>query len=492
MRQNKVVITLCALFISAFGFSQDNIFLSRDYWSTNPSLEDIDSKIEEGHDIAEANGNNFDAVVYAILQKAPNKTIEYIQSKKGNDVNKLTHDGRTYIFWAAYKGNVEFMQYLLKKGAKTDLTDDKGLTILNFAASTGQQNTEVYDLCIANGAHLKTDVNPDGANALLLAAPYDHEFKLIDYFVAKGLGFHNVDNHGNNVFNYAAKSGNIKLMNILLEKGVKGTDQAFLFAAYGTRGTTNGVEVYNYLSSIGLNPKATNKEGMSPLHVVASRSKNTDLIHYLLNQGLDVSSKDDKGNTSMMNAASKNTIDIIKILVAHLKTINDTNKKGQSALSLAVQGNAPEVVDFLIKKGYDTTIIDAEGNTLAYYLAHSYSSRYKDQFEKKKDLLQRSNLNLATVQNNGNTWFHYAAEKGSVELLTFALELKQDINLKNNEGNTALHLAAMTAENTEVLKFLIAHGADKTITTDFDETAFDLASENELLRTNNASIDFLK
>lgn len=492
MKEFKTIIAIYALLISAFGFSQDNVFLSREYWDTNPSIEDIDLRIKEGHDVSEANSNNFDAVVYAILQNASNETIEYLQSKKGNDVNKLTHDGRTYIFWAAYKGNVQLMRYLLKKGAKTDLTDDKGNTILNFAASTGQQNTEVYDLCLANGANLKTDLNPDGANALLLAAPSDNEFKLIDYFQSKGLDLFSTDNNGNNVFNYVAKTGNIKVLTTLIEKGIKGNNQAFLFAAYGTRGTTNGLEVYKYLVSLGLNPNVTNKEGVSPLHIVASRSQDKDVIEYLLDQGLDVNTKDFKGNNAVMNAASRNTLEVVKILVDNLKTINNFNKKGQSALSLAIQNNTPDVVEFLIHRGYNTSVVDVDGNNLGYYLANSYSDKNATQFVEKMELLKRNKLDLATHQKNGSNWFHFGVEKNSMHLLKLALKMNQNINAKNSEGNTPLLLAAMKAENTDILQFLVNQGADKTISTEFEETAYDLAKENELLKKHNVSIEFLK
>src|SRR5690606_19530497 len=104
--------------------AQDNVFLDRDFWNTKPSIETIDLKIKEGNDIAQANANNFDGVTQAILQDAPNASIAYAISKKGNDVNKLTHDGRTYIFWAANKGNHELVQFLIDNGAKTDITDD--------------------------------------------------------------------------------------------------------------------------------------------------------------------------------------------------------------------------------------------------------------------------------------------------------------------------------------------------------------------------------
>ncbi len=492
MQNFKLKLLGLALLLSVQGFSQDNIFLSRDFWDTKPTPEIIDQKIKEGNNPSEANSNNFDGVVYAILQNTPLKTIIYLQSQKGNDVNKLTHDGRTYIFWAAYKGNVELMQYLLKQGAKTDLTDDKGNTILNFAASTGQQNTEVYEICIANGANLKTDLNPDGANALLLSAPYDSEFKLLNFFVSKGLELKSTDANGNDAFNYVAKTGNIDLMNKLLDKGIKGNDQAYVFAAYGTRGKTNGLEVYKFLEKKGLKPNTTNHEGISPIHVLAARSKDTEVIKYFLDKGLSVNAEDHNGNTPFLNAVSRNDLSIIELLFDKVENIDQANKKGETALMLAVQGNSTDVVKFLLEKEANVKLVDADGNNLVYYAINGYSNRSKEIFPKKLEILKAAGLDLKTQQRNGNTWYHLAVEKNSLELLKMATEFGQDINAKNEEGNTALLLAAMTAKDDNILKFLLEQGADKTITTDFDETAYDLASENELLKENNVSIKFLK
>ena len=50
-------------------------------------------------------------------------------------------------------------------------------------------------------------------------------------------------------------------------------------------------------------------------------------------------------------------------------------------------------------------------------------------------------------------------------------------------------IAAMKAEDDAIIKYLLAQGADKTVMTDFDETIFDLASENELLK--NKELQFL-
>ena len=74
-----------------------------------------------------------------------------------------------------------------------------------------------------------------------------------------------------------------------------------------------------------------------------------------------------------------------------------------------------------------------------------------------------------------------------------ALELdKQHINTLNHEGNAPIHKAALLARNTEVLKLLVAHGASKTTKTEFEETAYELAENNDYLKQKNIDISFLK
>jgi len=491
MKYLRNIIIVVTLFLSALGFAQENIFLKRDFWKSNPTIATVEAKIEEGNNIAEANKSNFDAVVYAILQDAPVATIKHIQSKEGNDANKLTHDGRTYIFWAAYKGNVEVMEYLLSKGAKTDITDDKGNTILNFAAASGQKNTKVYDLCIANGANVKTDITPKGANALLLAAPYDKDFVLINYFTSKGAAMHSVDADGNGIFNYVAKTGNIELLNQLIEKGVKGNDNAFLFAAAGTRGNTNTIDLYKYLESVGLNPEKASIKNETPLHILAARSKDVELVNYFLEKG-NVNATDQNGNTPFLNAASRNNLEMVALLFKQVKDVNQVNKKGESALALAVANNAPEVVRFLIENKADVGVLDANKNNLTPYLIESFSTKKEDAFKQKLDVLTENGLNITKTQENGNTAYHFAVAKNNSNLLKLLAQFEIDINAKNKEGNTALHLAALQAKDTEILKYLLSIGAKKDATTDFDETPFDLASENEILKAQKIDLDFLK
>src|SRR5690606_35747288 len=106
--------------------------------------------------------------------------------------------------------------------------------------------------------------------------------------------------------------------------------------------------------------------------------------------------------------------------------------------------------------------------------------------------LNAKGLDITKPQANGNTLYHLAVANGDMELLEFVANHKGDVNTKNKEGLTPLHLAAMKAQDDKTLKYLLQLGAEKDVVTDFEETAFDLASENEILKQQKISIDFLK
>jgi ankyrin repeat protein len=489
----KCVAIAILTFISASVMGQKNIFLDQAYWKTNPTVDQVKAEIEKGNSPSQLNSGSFDAVVMAINAAAPNESIKFLLSQPGNDANKLTHDGRTYIFWAASRGNVEVMEYLLIKGAKVDIVDTHDATPLNFAASGGQQNTKVYDLLINKGYDLKKTVNGEGANALLLSVASAKDFKLIDYFVSKGLDLKSTDAKGNTAFNYAARTGNMELLKALLEKGVKFNDNAMLMAAQGGRGSGNTLEFFKYLESLKINPAVIGANGENVLHALARKPNQAEIINYFISKGVDINKADKDGNTPFMNAAATNNdVELITSLSASVKNINLVNKKGTSALTLAVRGNSPAVVSLLLSKGADVKVVDANGDNLAAYLIDAYSPQRLEAFDGKLKLLQEKGLVLSTPQKNGNTLYHLALAKNDFDLLKRIESFKVDVNAKNKEGVTALHKAAMTAKDDSVMKYLLSIGAKKDIVTEFKETAFDLAKENEFLSKNKVSIDFLK
>ena len=211
----KLLLAITVLLI-VNTYAQENVFLSNDYWKQQPTVAQVEQAINQGNSATAFNSRAFDATTLAILNGAPYETITYLIDLEGNGVDKLTHDKRTYLFWAAYQDNVPVMEYLLKKGAKVNITESHQLTPLLFAAVGGRSNNAIYELLLKHGANLK-DTNADGANALLLLLPHLKDLKEADYFVKKGLKLTGGDNKGNNAIYYAATTGNRPIIEALMK-----------------------------------------------------------------------------------------------------------------------------------------------------------------------------------------------------------------------------------------------------------------------------------
>ncbi|SDS00026.1 Ankyrin repeat [Gillisia sp. Hel1_33_143] len=499
MKILKNVTLFAMLFMSIVAVAQqDNIFLDRSFWKGNPDLKTVKQKIAEGNDAKVLNENAFDATIYALLEKADDDVVKFLLSLEGNPVDKKTHDSRIYLHWAAYAGQTEMVKYLLDNRSSVTELDSHGYTPLAFAANAGQKDKDLYEAFEKHGINLVNEKNESGANLLLLVAPSLSTEKELSFFTSKGFKLEGTDNNGNGIFNYASKKGNIDFLKLLIKKGVdyKSLNQeggnAFLFATQGGRGYSNPLAVYEYLKSLGLKPNIVTKDGYTPLHRLAYNNTDPAIFEFFLTAGADVNQKDSEGNTPFLNAASRNELAMVHLLSKNLKDVNTANNDGQAALMLAVQHNSSEVVGFLLEKGSVVFAKDSKGNTMAYYLVASFDGRKPDEFDSKLKLLQEKGFKMNTTQAEGNTLFHLAAKDNNIELLKSLADFDIDTNAKNDEGLTVLHIAAMKAENDEMMKYLISKGADTKIKTDFEETVYDLASENELLKKQNTSLNFLK
>ena len=483
------------LFVSA---QQKNNLLEQSFWKTAPDVATVKAEIEKGNNPAESNANAFDAVVIAINNDAPLASIKFLLDQPGNPLNKPTHDNRIYLHWAAYRGNTELVQYLISNGSDINFEDSHGTTPIAFAAGSGLLNSGVAEAFFKAGIDPKKKYS-DGANLLLIAIPFDKDLTLTNYFITKGLSLKDTDSNGKTAFDYAARTGNVALLKKLLEKGVKPTDNALLVATQGTRRETTPLEAYKYLvEEVKLKATFTNKSGENVLHLLAGKQNQTEIINYFLGKGVDANQVNKDGNTPVMIAAGARETAVLEQLFPKVKNINLQNLKGESALTMAVRSGTPEAVALLLNKGADVNVKDKDANNLGVYLIQSYrpagreANAAKDPFEAKVKLLQDKGLNLAAAQKDGSTLYHFAIAKNDLALLKKLASLNIDINAKNKDGLTALHKAAMVAKDDSILKYIVSLGAKKDINTEFDESAYALAKENESLTKNNVSVEFLK
>lgn len=490
----KFIITLSML-IAAFSSAQ-NKFLSSEYWKTKPSVEVLKSDISAGNNPAEANAGQFDGVTMAINNDAPLESIIYLISQEGNSLKKKTHDGRIYLHWAASKNNAPLVEYLLKKGSDMYAEDTGGRNAFEYGLNGGMQK-ETMDKFFDAGFPIQYK-NDEDANIILLSAAKDDEtLSTTNYLISKGVNAKAKDKFGRTIVDYAARSGNEKLINSFINSGYKITNQALIFAAMGYR-TVNELSVFKYLiEKTNLDLNTISPEEKNVLHYLSSKDKSENQVKYFVDKGLDVNILDKDGNSALFSAVRNKNIENTRLFISKIENIpsfiNLQNNFGQSALMIAAQYSSPETFEFLLKHNANMSLVDKKGNNLLFYIFESYNERRKEsinQILEKLNLLKAENFDFNQVDRNGNNILHLVANKNVLDLLQKAYSLNKNINQKNKDGETPLIINAMVAKNTEILKQLVLWGADKSIKNEFNENAFELASANELLKNEN--LTFLK
>lgn len=492
MRNISLVISL--LVAGLVSAQKGNSLLDQGFWKKNPDVTAVKAEIEKGNDPSALNPSAFDPTTLAINNGAALDVVKFLLDQKGNDVNKITHDGRIYLHWAANKGNIELVDYLIKNGANINLEDTHDTTPLVFAANGGQNNVALFETFFKAGLDPKKKYK-NNATLLMLAIPNDKDLSLTNYLVSKGLSLKDVDAEGNTVFDYAARTGNIANLKTLVEKGVKFTPNALLFAAEASRRTANPIEVFQYLvEDLKIKPTVLSKNKESVLHFIAKKENQSAIVTYFLSKGVEVNVADAEGNTALMYAATGRDVALVNLLLEKGAKVNEANAKGETAIFQAVKSGSVDVINALLNKNASLTVLDKDNHDVAYHLVQNFRAPRggNDDFLDKLNLLKSKGVSLQAAQKDGNTLYHLAVAKNDLNLVKKLEGLSININAKNAEGLTALHKAALVAKEDALLKYLVSQNADKSIKTDFDETAYDIAKENEMLVKNQVNIDFLK
>ena len=85
-----------------------------------------------------------------------------------------------------------------------------------------------------------------------------------------------------------------------------------------------------------------------------------------------------------------------------------------------------------------------------------------------------NSFKLYTADYDGRTPLHEASIHGQMNAVSFLVARGVNIDEQDNEGNSALHLAARNA-HSEIITCLLKNGADKTKKNMLGQTAFDIA-----------------
>ncbi|CAB0039567.1 unnamed protein product [Trichogramma brassicae] len=320
----------------------------------------------------------------------------------------------------------------------------------------------------------------------------------VDYTDESGLGH----------FHVACMSGCVEVVERFLELGQEPnvlapeTGDTPLLLALSNVARSDVVES---LLRGGADPNLANEEGKTPLHVISRKhyiADFADLLFDLLeekNQLLRVDARDKDGRTPLYWAlyngheklvesllrkgADPNLADEDRDAPLHvickrcpfkyemvelfLKVNHDLqqtvqmdarDKKGRTALSVALGSGCLEVAKVLLRNGADpNAVIDTDGSTPLHLICKrgvSYLSTFIEVCDDKQRPLQ-----IDAQDRMGNTPLHLALLNGNINNIESLLRSGADPSFVNNDGSIPLHLALSRGQK-KVAETLLKNGSD--------------------------------
>ncbi|KAF7155420.1 hypothetical protein CNMCM5623_007491 [Aspergillus felis] len=195
-------------------------------------------------------------------------------------------------------------------------------------------------------------------------------------------------------------------------------------------------------------------DGMTPLHCAAAKGS-LDCVHFLLREGADVNSCPKHGMTPLHYAArSPNAREMIEVLLEAGAQVDAVAWNGENAIFDAVASDDNDAVLALLRAGSSVRLRNRYNETILHTVACSGSiSLLQTLVDAGADMMARS--------TSDSTILHRAAEAGRLETVTWILEHSHlPADNANNYGWTPLHFAA-SKNNLSIVKFLVEEcGAD--------------------------------
>ncbi len=193
-----------------------------------------------------------------------------------------------------------------------------------------------------------------------------------------------------------------------------------------------------------------NEKGQTTLMIAASRGR-ADLIPRIIAAGVDVNARDNDGDAALSYAAGNGYVDTVEALLKSGASINAANSKGSTALiGAAVRGHTL-VVKALLAGGARINQADQDGDNAL--ILSSAAGR-----NEVVELLLSGRANIDGQNKNGITPLIIASFQGNTEVVRTLLSRGANVNLRASNGLTALS-AATNKNHPDIVDMLRRAGA---------------------------------
>ena len=260
-----------------------------------------------------------------------------------------------------------------------------------------------------------------------------------------------------NVLHYAAMTGDLDRVKLLLEKGAdvnladKYDRTPLHFAA-----SSDNLELVKYLVEQGADVNAKDNEESSVLHEAAF-SRNLELVKYLVEQGADINAKDDEGSSILHRAAHSGSLELVQWLIQQGFDVNTKRNDGHSILHEAVFSRNLELVQWLVEQGADINAKTDIGISVLHVAAATCSLKMVQWLvEHGADVKAKDNYGR-TVLHTAVYWMPYGSSK---DLFEWLINQGVDVNAVTSNGETALSIACNGYDDLDFVRFLVERGAD--------------------------------
>ena len=430
-----------------------------------------------------------------------NQVAAQLLLDSGLSVDIRPHWGLTPLHVAASKGNLPFLEFLLSKGADINARTAPGNTPLHYAVlishyypdnvtflldhganvnAVGSFNQtplhhaktlEILEILLARGADPNAKDADQRTRLHIVMLDSGQNFrkksqqahprleKAFDLLLRYGADLNARDLHGKSLLKFGItwrSSLLSKLLSCGLDPNIKGPRGLPIIRTAMKKDNRFFAALLRY----GANVHFTDGSGNTLLHLILTdewRPKSQERFIELLERGVDVNARNDKGETALQLAAEKGKLNLIPALLEKGANVNSYpmyNKKTPLLYLYEKGWIHPQLTERFIAYGANVHVRDDYQQTLLHYAAmHDHGVHVIP-------ILLSHGAEVNPRDGFGWTPLHGTHKSRFGEIHTkLLLNHGANVNAKVSTGDTALHLASGHDNGRHIIPVLLNHGA---------------------------------